>query len=51
MDRVAIQVKALEILKAKLLVIAQEQQAAEVAEIRGDQVSPVYTQDPRIMKD
>lgn len=30
--------RALEMLKARLLVIAQEQQAAEVAQIRGDLV-------------
>ncbi len=30
--------KALEMLKAKLLVIAQEQQLQEVAQIRGDMV-------------
>lgn len=40
-------VKALEILKAKLLVIAQEQQAAEVAEIRGDQVKAEWGQQVR----
>ena len=32
------QARAMEILKAKLLVVQQEQQAKEIAEIRGDMV-------------
>ena len=32
------QARALELLKAKLLVVQQEQQAQEIAEIRGDMV-------------
>lgn len=38
---------ALEILKAKLLVIATEQQAKEIAEIRGDQVKAEWGQQIR----
>jgi peptide chain release factor 2 len=34
--------KALVLLKAKLLVIAQEQRAAEIAEIRGDMVDAAW---------
>ena len=34
--------KALVLLKAKLLIIAQEQRAAEIAEIRGDQVDAAW---------
>ena len=42
-----VQKRALEILKAKLLVIAQEQQAAAIAEIRGDKVKAEWGQQIR----
>lgn len=42
-----LQKRALEIIKGKLLVIAQEQQAAEIANIRGDQVKAEWGQQIR----
>ena len=41
------QARALKILKAKLLVIKEEQQAAEIAGIRGDQVKAEWGQQIR----
>lgn len=41
------QKRALELLKGKLLVIAQEQQAKEIAGIRGDQVKAEWGQQIR----
>lgn len=42
-----VQKRALEMLKAKLLVIAEEQQAKEIAGIRGDQVKAEWGQQIR----
>lgn len=41
------QKRALDIIKGKLLVVAQEQQAAEIAGIRGDQVKAEWGQQIR----
>ena len=41
------QARALELLKAKLLVVQQEQQAKEIAEIRGDIVKAEWGQQIR----
>ena len=41
------QMRALELLKAKLVVIQQEQQAKEIAEIRGDAVKAEWGQQIR----
>jgi len=41
-ERSQLQNKALAILKAKLLVIAQEQRAQEIAQIRGDMVEAAW---------
>ena len=43
----ASQARALELLKAKLLVVQQEQQAQEIAEIRGDMVKAEWGQQIR----
>ena len=42
-----LQARALEMLKAKLLVVQQEQQAKEIAEIRGDVVKAEWGQQIR----
>ena len=42
-----LQMRALELLKAKLVVIQQEQQAAEIAQIRGDAVKAEWGQQIR----
>lgn len=45
--KILLQKRALDIIKGKLLVIAQEQQAAEIANIRGDQVRAEWGQQVR----
>lgn len=44
---ISVQARAMEILKAKLLVVQQEQQAKEIAEIRGDMVKAEWGQQIR----